>query len=206
MYISRGLLSTIADARPVLEAIASGHRTSGHRVIINTYAVVDGKCSFIVDCEPVVTSDLSLADGTPIMYETSFLKDIAELNFIKYNVPGVPSAELKVLFVCGGGLMVCTLATAQDVYAGLRAYSLSLFQGAMIAVNSTENLSFTMGHYYAVLSFRRHPTSLHFSLPWWDSVSKGVRLCVTLWRLSELTALGLSPLYQLSVTRDLCGR
>ncbi|KAK8775913.1 hypothetical protein V5799_030742, partial [Amblyomma americanum] len=75
VYVSRGLLSSIADARPVLETIASGHRTSGHRVVINTYAVID--------------------DGKPIMYETSFLRDIAELNFVKYNVPGVPSPELR---------------------------------------------------------------------------------------------------------------
>lgn len=126
VYVSRGLLSSIADARPVLETIASGHKTSGHRVVINTYAVID--------------------DGKPIMYETSFLKDIAELNFVKYNVPGVPSPELR---------------------------------GAMVAVNSTENLSFTMGQFYAGLSFRRQPTSLHFSLPWWDSVSKDLVISIS---------------------------
>ncbi|KAK8775912.1 hypothetical protein V5799_030743, partial [Amblyomma americanum] len=126
VYVSRGLLSSIADARPVLETIASGHRTSGHRVVINTYAVID--------------------DGKPIMYETSFLRDIAELNFVKYNVPGVPSPELR---------------------------------GAMVAINSTENLSFTMGQFYSALSFHRHPTSLHFSLPWWDSVSKDLVISIS---------------------------
>lgn len=126
VYVSRGLLSSIADARPVLETIASGHRSSGHRVVINTYAVID--------------------DGKPIMYETSFLRDIAELNFVKYNVPGVPSPELR---------------------------------GAMVAVNSTENLSFTMGQFYSALSFHRHPTSLHFSLPWWDNVSKDLVISIS---------------------------
>lgn len=126
VYVSRGLLSSIADARPVLETIASGHRTSGHRVVINTYAVID--------------------DGKPIMYETSFLRDIAELNFVKYNVPGVPSPELR---------------------------------GAMVAVNSTDNLSFTMGQFYSALSFHQHPTSLHFSLPWWDNVSKDLVISIS---------------------------
>ncbi|CAN8010542.1 unnamed protein product [Ixodes pacificus] len=126
VYVSRGLLSSIADARPVLETIASGHKTSGHRVVINTYAVID--------------------DGKPIMYETSFLRDIAELNFVKYNVAGVSAPELK---------------------------------GAMIPVNSTENLSFTMGHFYSALSFHKHPTSLHFSLPWWDNVSKDLVISIS---------------------------
>ncbi|KAL1469116.1 hypothetical protein MTO96_004842 [Rhipicephalus appendiculatus] len=126
VYVSRGLLSSIADARPVLETIASGHRSSGHRVVINTYAVID--------------------DGKPIMYETSFLKDIAELNFVKYNVPGVPSPELR---------------------------------GAMVTINSTENLSFTMGQFYSALSFHRHPTSVHFSLPWFDNVSKDLVISIS---------------------------
>lgn len=79
VYVSRGLLSSIADARPVFETIANGHRTTGHRIVINTYAVVD--------------------NGKPIMYETSFLRDVAELNFRKYNVPSTAVPDLRGLMV-----------------------------------------------------------------------------------------------------------
>ncbi|XP_064477328.1 VWFA and cache domain-containing protein 1-like [Ornithodoros turicata] len=75
VYVSRGLLSSIADARPVFETIASGQKLTGHRVVINTYTVVD--------------------NGKPIMYETSFLRDIAELNFMKYNVPSAPATGAR---------------------------------------------------------------------------------------------------------------
>ena len=43
VYISRGLLSSLAEARDVMETIASMNGRLKNRVIINTYAVIDGK-------------------------------------------------------------------------------------------------------------------------------------------------------------------
>ncbi|XP_060082073.1 VWFA and cache domain-containing protein 1-like [Ylistrum balloti] len=66
IYISRGLLSSLTEAKDVMDVISQRNGGLGHRVIINTYAVID--------------------DGKPIMYEKSFLQDIADQNFQKYNV------------------------------------------------------------------------------------------------------------------------
>ena len=66
VYISRGLLSSLAEARDVMETIASMNGRLRNRVIINTYAVID--------------------DGKPVMYEKSFLQTIADQNFAKYDV------------------------------------------------------------------------------------------------------------------------
>lgn len=45
MYISRGLLSSLAEARDVLDTIAYHNNKLHFNVIINTYAVIDGKSS-----------------------------------------------------------------------------------------------------------------------------------------------------------------
>ena len=66
VYISRGLLSSLTDAKDILSAIALENGRLGHRVVINTYAVIDF--------------------ATPLMFEKSFLRDIAEQNFSKYAV------------------------------------------------------------------------------------------------------------------------
>ncbi|XP_046344826.2 VWFA and cache domain-containing protein 1-like [Haliotis rufescens] len=66
LYVSRGLLSSLTEARDVMDMIAIHNAQMGHKVIINTYAVID--------------------DGKPIMYEKSFLQDIANQNFSKYDV------------------------------------------------------------------------------------------------------------------------
>ncbi|KAI0241312.1 VWFA and cache domain-containing protein 1 [Lamellibrachia satsuma] len=67
VYISRGLLSSLTEARDVIDAISVDNAFTGHRVVINTYAVIDA--------------------GKPIMYEKSFLQDIAVQNSSKYAVP-----------------------------------------------------------------------------------------------------------------------
>ena len=43
VYISRGLLSSLSEARDVLDAISVENALVGHRVVINTYAVIDGE-------------------------------------------------------------------------------------------------------------------------------------------------------------------
>lgn len=42
VYISRGLMSSLTEAREVLDNIAVENGHMGHKVIINTYAVIDG--------------------------------------------------------------------------------------------------------------------------------------------------------------------
>ena len=43
VYISRGLLSSLTEARDVMDAISVDNAFTGHRVVINTYAVIDGE-------------------------------------------------------------------------------------------------------------------------------------------------------------------
>lgn len=66
LYISRGLLSSLTEGRDIMETISIHNGRLDHRVIINTYAVID--------------------DGKHIMFEKSILQDIAEQNFLKYEV------------------------------------------------------------------------------------------------------------------------
>ncbi|KAL3869969.1 hypothetical protein ACJMK2_042589 [Sinanodonta woodiana] len=66
IYISRGLLNSLPEAREVMETIATHNSRTGFKVIINTYAVID--------------------DDRPIMYEKRFLQDIADQNFAKYEI------------------------------------------------------------------------------------------------------------------------
>ena len=42
LYISRGLLSSLTEGRDIMETISIHNGRLGHRVIINTYAVIDG--------------------------------------------------------------------------------------------------------------------------------------------------------------------
>lgn len=43
LYISRGLLSSLTEGRDIMETISIHNGRLGHRVIINTYAVIDGQ-------------------------------------------------------------------------------------------------------------------------------------------------------------------
>ncbi|KAG8193233.1 hypothetical protein JTE90_005580 [Oedothorax gibbosus] len=65
-YISRGLLSSLVDAKQVLEIISDGNRKTKNHIVINTYALID--------------------DDRPVMYEKDFLQDIAQQNFRKYSI------------------------------------------------------------------------------------------------------------------------
>ncbi len=42
IYISRGLLNTLTEAKRVMSTIASENARLANKVIINTYAVIDG--------------------------------------------------------------------------------------------------------------------------------------------------------------------
>ena len=46
IYISRGLLNSLIEAKRVMSTIASENELLQNRVIINTYAVVDGTETF----------------------------------------------------------------------------------------------------------------------------------------------------------------
>lgn len=77
VYVSRGLLSSLTDARAVMDQMANQLSTSKLSVMINTYALID--------------------DSKPVMYETTFLKDLAEMNFKKYHVKPPHISKIKVI-------------------------------------------------------------------------------------------------------------
>lgn len=115
LYVSRGLLSSLTDAREVMDVVSLHNAHTGHKVIINTYAVID--------------------DGKPIMYEKSFMQDIAYQNFAKYDV----KYRLKTPVV----------------------------RGIMMAINSTQDLSSSVGRFYLPLN-RTAQEDPVFSLPYID--------------------------------------
>ncbi|XP_060536991.1 VWFA and cache domain-containing protein 1 [Cylas formicarius] len=65
-YISRGLLSSLREARTVLKTVAQYTDNIKTAIVIHTCAVID--------------------EMKPILYETHFLRDIAYQNFTKYNI------------------------------------------------------------------------------------------------------------------------
>lgn len=69
-YISRGLLASLADAKPVMQLIADEVRKQNYSFVINTYALVD--------------------ESKPIIYETSFLRELASMHFRKFKVDTLP--------------------------------------------------------------------------------------------------------------------
>lgn len=75
-YISRGLLSSLADAKPVMQLIANELKNRSYSFVINTYALID--------------------DRMPIMWETTFLKEIANMNFKKFNIELPIDNQIKV--------------------------------------------------------------------------------------------------------------
>ncbi|KAL5022166.1 hypothetical protein ScPMuIL_001321 [Solemya velum] len=126
IYISRGLLSSLTEAKDVMNTIASRNGLIQHRVIINTYAVID--------------------DGKPIMYEKSFLQDIADQNFQKYDVQFRSSAPIM--------------------------------RGAMLAVNTTRDLSSTVGKFYIPLNKTTRDEYI-FSLPYIDIADQGLTMSLS---------------------------
>ncbi|GFR18765.1 VWFA and cache domain-containing protein 1 [Trichonephila clavata] len=79
-YVSRGLLSSLIDAKQVLEIISEGNQKSKSHVVINTYALID--------------------DDRPVMYETDFMQDIAQQNFKKYSIhPKVTKKNQKGVMI-----------------------------------------------------------------------------------------------------------
>lgn len=128
-YISRGFLSSLADARPVMELISQQLKNSPYSFVINSYALID--------------------ETKPIMYETTFLKEIAEMNFKKFGVEMPPENKIK--------------------------------NGLMVALNSTDNLSFTLNGIYNVLSKPDLDaySNIYISLPHFDFISKDTHVSVS---------------------------
>ncbi|KAF5272845.1 hypothetical protein FQR65_LT00441 [Abscondita terminalis] len=77
LYISRGLLSSLTEAKTVLETILDIVSGLDNRVLINTCAVID--------------------ESKPVMYETHFLRDVAEQNYTKYNMHPVIDVEKGIM-------------------------------------------------------------------------------------------------------------
>lgn len=66
LYISRGLLSPLSEAKNVLEIISQGQSSLPYPVILNTCAII--------------------IDKRRIMYEIQFLQDITYQNYTKFNL------------------------------------------------------------------------------------------------------------------------
>ncbi|XP_074642229.1 VWFA and cache domain-containing protein 1-like [Tubulanus polymorphus] len=126
MYISRGFLYSLTEPKEVMKAIAHENRRMGHKVVINTYAVID------VD--------------KPVMYEKRFLETIAHQNLRKYDAD--PANNTPVM------------------------------KGRMYAINSTNDLSSTVGRFYESLN-RTTEDKAHFSLPYIDITGKGLIMSIT---------------------------
>lgn len=77
-YISRGLLASLADAKPVMELISKELQNCSYSFVINCYALID--------------------ETKPIMYETTFLREVAMMNFKKFNVEMPPANKIRVRF------------------------------------------------------------------------------------------------------------
>ncbi|XP_012946227.1 VWFA and cache domain-containing protein 1 isoform X2 [Aplysia californica] len=126
LYVSRGLLSSLTEAREVMDVVAVHNAKTGHKVIINTYAVID--------------------DGKTIMYEKSFLKDVAYQNFAKYDV----QYRLKT----------------------------PVIRGIMMAINSTRDLSSSVGRFYLPLN-RTAKDDPVFSLPYIDEADGALTMSLS---------------------------
>ena len=48
LYVSRGLLSSLTEAKHVMEVLSVYNAKMDHKVIINTYPVIDGESSIVV--------------------------------------------------------------------------------------------------------------------------------------------------------------
>lgn len=140
IYVSRGLLSSLIEAREVMDMIAYNNGRLNHRVIINTYAVID--------------------KNKPIMYEKSFLLDVAHQNFSKYDVK--PRATSPVI------------------------------KGMMLAINSTRDLSLSVGKFYLPFNKSTDEDAAVFSLPYIDSADGALTLSMSQACLHNGVPIGVS--------------
>lgn len=85
LYISRGLVSPLTEAKNVLESISLGQKALKYPVVINTCAVVLGIC-YCHKQTNLIHNWCIILDEKRVMYEKQFLKDVALQNYTKYNV------------------------------------------------------------------------------------------------------------------------
>ncbi|RZC40016.1 VWFA and cache domain-containing protein 1 [Asbolus verrucosus] len=76
LYVSRGLLSSLTEAKTVLETILQASENVTSPFIINTCTAIDGKSSMMK----------VFSNSRPTIYETQFMEDIAFQNYNKYNI------------------------------------------------------------------------------------------------------------------------
>ncbi|GFO03081.1 vwfa and cache domain-containing protein 1, partial [Plakobranchus ocellatus] len=126
LYVSRGLLSSLTEAKTVMEVVAVHNARLDSRVIINTYAVID--------------------DSKPVLYEKSFLQEVANQNFARYDVV----SELKK----------------------------PVIKGMMMAVNSTRDLSSTVGRFYLPLNLTAAEGPV-ISLPYIDEADGALTMSLS---------------------------
>lgn len=86
VYISRGLVSPLTEAKGVLQAIASGQRLLRIPVVINTCAIVLGEFKRTSRSFTVKNPNYTFSDKKRVMYEKQFMKDLARQNYTKYGL------------------------------------------------------------------------------------------------------------------------
>ncbi|XP_065584406.1 VWFA and cache domain-containing protein 1-like [Artemia franciscana] len=129
LYISRGLLMSLTERGSVLNLVARENQCLRGRVIINTYPVID--------------------DGKPIMYEKSFLYDLAQQDRGRMFQSEVqPEYEIR--------------------------------RGQMIAINSTLNLSSTLGNFYRIQNGTLPFQHVTMSSSFIDPVGKGIVISLSM--------------------------
>uniref|UniRef100_A0A6B2EBJ0 Putative dihydropyridine-sensitive l-type calcium channel n=1 Tax=Phlebotomus kandelakii TaxID=1109342 RepID=A0A6B2EBJ0_9DIPT len=110
LYISRGLLSSLADATAVLEVIAAGQKRLSRPVAINTIQVV--------------------LDEKRIMYETQFLWDITVQDYRKHKIEGVEESE-------AGEMLSVNKYKIDEVYVNVTVLFSKMFREGRLQDNIT---------------------------------------------------------------------
>lgn len=143
LYVSRGLLSSLTEAKTMLNILANFTDRIHIPVTINTCAVKDGTMEiYNTYSEWKIMIILLILETKPVMYETDFLRDIAEQNYSKYNITFTPNIYRKV------GFMLIINSTESIGFAVARF----------------------LNHFNPSSSFIKDK---NISLPVWDAISNG---------------------------------
>lgn len=93
LYISRGLLSSLSEAKTVMETINAMMPKVQSGVVINTCAVVNGEI-FSIRKKSLIKILNCFLESKPIVYEMHFLRDIAQQNYSKYNIESTVDVQI----------------------------------------------------------------------------------------------------------------
>ncbi|GAB0089868.1 VWFA and cache domain-containing protein CG16868 [Sergentomyia squamirostris] len=111
LYVSRGLLSSLADATEVLEVIAAGQKKLKKPVVINTIQVI--------------------LDEKRIMYETQFLWDVTVQDYKKHKI------EIGEISQDPGLMLSVNKYKMDEIYINVTAFFSEMFSHGKISENIT---------------------------------------------------------------------